>query len=217
MNYSLFASAYKLDELPDDLLSIDLKENKENKENFTADKLLNNYNSLNEKLKNNLDDIKYLEQKKLDILKYKSNVFVNHQDIMIKLYRQNDKTVEELNDTLLKYIELLKTYVNDWINNYYNDKKELLEKEITTQEEELAAFRKLFISTTTEIIKTEKINRNICPICFENEINMCSIPCGHTCCNECIIQSIRFHNTRVTKCLNCRNNVTDYIKMYIQL
>jgi hypothetical protein len=214
MNYSSFASAYKLDELPDDLLSIDLKENKEN---FTADKLLNNYNSLNEKLKNNLDDIKYLEQKKLDILKYKSNVFVNHQDIMIKLYRQNDKTVEELNDTLLKYIELLKTYVNDWINNYYNDKKELLEKEITTQEEELAAFRKLFISTTTEIIKTEKINRNICPICFENEINMCSIPCGHTCCNECIIQSIRFHNTRVTKCLNCRNNVTDYIKMYIQL
>jgi|UniRef100_A0A6C0LF85 hypothetical protein len=214
MNYSSFASAYKLDELPDDLLSIDLKENKEN---FTADKLLNNYNTLNEKLKNNLDDIKYLEQKKLDILKYKSNVFVNHQDIMIKLYRQNDKTVEELNDTLLKYIELLKTYVNDWINNYYNDKKELLEKEITTQEEELAAFRKLFISTTTEIIKTEKINRNICPICFENEINMCSIPCGHTCCNECIIQSIRFHNTRVTKCLNCRNNVTDYIKMYIQL
>lgn len=214
MNYSSFASAYKLDEQPDDLLSIDLKENKEN---FTADKLLNNYNTLNEKLKNNLDDIKYLEQKKLDILKYKSNVFVNHQDIMIKLYRQNDKTVEELNDTLLKYIELLKTYVNDWINNYYNDKKELLEKEITTQEEELAAFRKLFISTTTEIIKTEKINRNICPICFENEINMCSIPCGHTCCNECIIQSIRFHNTRVTKCLNCRNNVTDYIKMYIQL
>jgi hypothetical protein len=136
---------------------------------------------------------------------------------MIKLYRNNDKTVEELNDIMLKYIELLKNYINNWINNYYDEKKELLDKEITIQEEELAAFRNLFINTTTEIIKTEKINKNICPICFENEINMCAIPCGHTCCNECIIQSIRFHNARVSKCLSCRNNINEYIKIYIQL
>lgn len=211
MNYSSFDDAYKLDE-PGNFLSL---ESKETQDNFTAEKLLNDYNTLNEKLKNNLNDIKYLEQKKQDILKYKSNVYVNHQDIMIKLY--NDKSIEELNDTLRKYIELLKTYVDDWINNYYNQKKESLDNEITIQEDELAAFRKLFINTTTEIIKTEKTHKNICPICFENEINMCSIPCGHTCCSECIAQSIRFHNSRVTKCLNCRNTITDYIKMYIQL
>lgn len=210
MNYSSFEEAYNTNE-NDNFGTLEIKDN------FTADKLLNNYNTLNEKLKNNLADIKYLEQKKIDILKYKANVFVNHQDVMIKLYRNNDKTVEELNDIMLKYVELLKNYINDWINNYYDEKKELLDKEITIQEEELAAFRNLFINTTTEIIKTEKINKNICPICFENEINMCAIPCGHTCCNECIIQSIRFHNARVSKCLSCRNTINEYIKMYIQL
>jgi hypothetical protein len=209
MNYSSFNDDYHLDNEQHELLALSLE-----KENFTADKLLNNYNNLNQNYKLNLDEIKILEQKKTDILKYKSNVFINHQDIMIKLY--NDTNVEHLNDAILKYVELLKTFVNDWINNYYKNKKETLENAINKQEEELASFRKLFIDTTTEIIKTEK-NKNICPICFENDINMCSIPCGHTCCNECIIQSIRFHNARVSKCLNCRNPITDYIKMYIQL
>jgi len=210
MNYSSFNEAYNLDENID-LLSL------VNKDNFTADKLLTNYNNLNKNLKINIDELKCLEKRKLDILTYKSDVFINHQDVMIKLYRDNNKNIDDLNDFMRNYVGLLKDYVNDWINNYYNDKKELLEKEINIQEEELAAFRKLFINTTTEIIKTEKINKNICPICFENEINMCAIPCGHTCCNDCIVQSIRFHNSRVTKCLNCRNPINDYIKMFIQL
>ncbi len=213
MNYSSFNEVYDINDYGELTKKNNIKE-----KSYTADKLLNDYNNLNEVLKFNLDEIKLLEQNKAEILKYKSNVFINHQDIMIKLYNENEnEKIEELNNLMMKYLELLKIFINNWINNHYTKRKEILDSDINNQEEELASFRKLFIDTTTGIIKTEKINKNICPICFENEINMCAIPCGHTCCNECIMQSIRYHNMRVTKCLSCRNNITEYIKMYIQL
>ena len=87
---------------------------------------------------------------------------------------------------------------------------------INDNELKLIAYRKLFIKTTNEIINNEKISKNMCPICFENEINMCAIPCGHTCCNECVLQAHNFNNNR-KKCLNCRNNIKEYIKIYFSL
>jgi hypothetical protein len=210
MNYS------SLDEIYDDFNYSSIDNKKLQIEEFTTDKLLNDYNKLTINLKTNLNTIRDLEKIKSEVIKYKTNIFSAHQDIMIKLYRTNDD-INELNDIIIKYIELFKKYFDNWINEYHSIEKEKLEKEISEQEEELASFRKLFINTTKEIIKTEKNNKNICPICFENEINMCAVPCGHTCCDDCIVQSIRYHNMRVNKCLCCRNTISDYIKMYIQL
>jgi len=188
--------------------------------NIDVDKLLNDYNNTNNLLKLNITAINQLEIDKNEIFNYKSNIFSKHQDIMIKLYKKdNDDTTEinVINDYIIKYIDSIKIYIDKWHNNNYLIKKKNLEEIINKQEMQLTSYRKLFINTTTEIIKTEKINKNICPICFENEINMCAVPCGHTCCNDCIIQSIKYHNARVGKCLSCRNPINEYIKFYIQL
>jgi hypothetical protein len=198
----------------------DNKNDNKNDNEINADKLLNDYNSINTSLKLNINTINQLENEKKEIFNYKSTIFSKHQDIMIKLYKKDFgemNEINELNDCIIKYIDLLKNYTDKWNTDYYNKKKKYLETNITKQEDKLSSYRKLFINTTTEIIKTEKINKNLCPICFENEINMCAIPCGHTCCNDCIIQSIKYHNSRVTKCLNCRNPINEYIKFYIQL
>ena len=50
-------------------------------------------------------------------------------------------------------------------------------------------------------------NNNICPICFENKINICCIPCGHTYCKKCIECS--------NNCFICRSNINKIIKIYI--
>ena len=57
-----------------------------------------------------------------------------------------------------------------------------LENDIDENEKKLISFNNLFIQTTNEIINVEKLNKKLCPICFENETDMCAIPCGHTCC-----------------------------------
>lgn len=194
-------------------------DNNDEKE-IDADKLLNDYNKINASLKININTINQLEMEKKEIFNYKSNIFSKHQDIMIKLYKKEFgemNEINDINDCIIKYIDLIKNYTEKWTTDYYTKNKKHLEITINKQEEQIAGYRKLFIDTTTEIIKAEKLNKNICPICFEKEINMCAIPCGHTCCNDCIIQSIKYHNARVSKCLNCRNPINEYIKFYIQL
>jgi len=44
-----------------------------------------------------------------------------------------------------------------------------------------------------------------CPICFDNNIKICLVPCGHTFCDEC---DIRF------KCAICRTNILSKQKIY---
>lgn len=188
-----------------------------NNNDINVDKLLNEYNNLNISLKNNINSLNKLELEKKEIFNYKTNIFAKHQDIMIKLYNKDIGEMNDINDTIIKYIDLIKNYSEKWNNDFYNKRKTNLIRTINKQEDQLTAYRKLFINTTTEIIKTEKLNKNLCPICFENEINMCSIPCGHTCCDDCLTQSIKYHNSRITKCLNCRNPINDYIRFFIQL
>lgn len=48
---------------------------------------------------------------------------------------------------------------------------------------------------------------NNCPICYENKINSCCIPCGHTYCDKCI------KNTN--NCFICRRNISKNIKIFI--
>ena len=55
--------------------------------------------------------------------------------------------------------------------------------------------------------KEEEIKElNKCPICFENEINMCLNPCGHCYCEICINNS--------NECFICRTNIINKIKLF---
>jgi hypothetical protein len=67
----------------------------------------------------------------------------------------------------------------------------------------------LFLTINDDDIENEIYYNTdiICPICIENKINTCCIPCGHTYCNNCI------KNTN--KCFICRKSIDKYIKIYI--
>ena len=220
MNYTSINEAYELNENIDNDYNI-ISENNENNSNdsINAKKLLKDYKNLIKLLNENKLKSINLDKQKEDIVNYKCNIYLKHQDVMLQLCRETPENIDtnEMTDHIIKYIELFKIYADRWINEYYLINKKKLTEDIENQEIKLLAYRNLFINTTKEIIPIEKITKNICPICFENEINMCAIPCGHTCCNECVIQSIKYHNTKLTKCLNCRNTLKEYIKLFIQL
>ena len=185
---------------------------------FKYQKLLRDYKTLIKILNENKMKSINLDKKKEDINNYKSNIYVKHQNAMLQLCRETPENIDtnEMTDHIIKYIDLFKKYADRWINEYYIINKNNLTENIEKQEIKLLAYRNLFINTTKEIIPLEKISKNICPICFDNEINMCAVPCGHTCCNECVMQSLKY-NSKLTKCLNCRNTLKEYIKLFIQL
>ena len=187
-------------------------------DNIDAKKLLKDYKTLIKILNENKMKSINLDKKKEDIINYKCNIYVKHQNVMLQLCRETPENIDtnEMTEYIIKYIDLFKKYADRWINEYYIINKNKLTENIEKQEIKLLAYRNLFINTTKEIIPLEKTNKNICPICFDNEINMCAIPCGHTCCNECVMQSLKY-NSKLTKCLNCRNTLKEYIKLFIQL
>jgi hypothetical protein len=229
MNYSSINEAYDQNinndyNIIDDTLNLNFYDNNNDNNNndntIDANKLLRDYKNLNKLLNENKLLSINLDKQKEDIINYKCNIYNKHQNAMIQLCRETSENIEtnEMSEHIIKYIELFKIYADKWIKDYYTIKKNKLVEDIEKQEIKLLAYRNLFINTTKEIIPLEKSSKNICPICFENEINMCAIPCGHTCCNECVMQSIKYHNnSKITKCLNCRNTLKEYIKLFIQL
>ena len=48
----------------------------------------------------------------------------------------------------------------------------------------------------------------MCTICFENPINTCIVPCGHTFCSECTTNQIRF------QCAVCRTTIISKQKIF---
>jgi|LakMenEpi03Aug12_release.lakeMendotaPanAssembly.Ray.scaffolds.fasta_scaffold23778_8 hypothetical protein len=220
MNYTSINEAYELNENIDNDYNIISENNENNSTNsINAKKLLKDYKNLIKLLNENKLKSINLDKQKEDIVNYKCNIYLKHQDVMLQLCRETPENIDtnEMTDHIIKYIELFKNYADRWINEYYLINKNKIIEDVETQEIKLLAYRNLFINTTKEIIPLEKTTKNICPICFENEINMCAIPCGHTCCNECVMQSMKYHNTKLTKCLNCRNTLKEYIKLFIQL
>jgi hypothetical protein len=225
MNYSLIEDAYIEDIDINQIInyeessSSDLLLDKE--DNITdANKLISDYKKVKQIIDTSRVLLFELEKQKKDIQTYKSNIFIQHQEIMINLNKEisninNPTDTTDINDTIIKYIDCIKNFSDKWLNNHYLINKTKLERDIEINEKKLLSFNNLFIKTTNEIIKTEKMNKKLCPICFENETDMCAIPCGHTCCNTCVIQSNNYGNLK--RCLSCRNEIKQYIKIYFLL
>ena len=67
----------------------------------------------------------------------------------------------------------------------------------------------------TSININKEISKNTCPICLENQIEICLNPCGHTSCNKCILSNRS--NIYNNKCYICRTPVNEFIKIYFSL
>jgi len=199
-----------------------------------AKNILKTYKELNLLLINYKNKYENLKIKKEIFFNYQNNILNNHLNIInicSNIYNNikndniedsdddinNDKyiiNVSNSTEIFINYEKIIKQVYNDWFINSYKKKINKLENDIQNIELKINNFRKLFINIINEFInKEELINKKMCPICFDNEIDMCAIPCGHTCCNKCVILS-KTNYINLNKCLNCRNPIDTYIKLY---
>jgi polyhydroxyalkanoate synthesis regulator phasin len=77
----------------------------------------------------------------------------------------------------------------------------------------------------------EILNKKLCAVCFENEVNMAAVPCGHTLCGDCSkstgLDRVSTNATRARpaflshseqpKCPHCRSQVSSVVKLYFSV
>lgn len=195
---------------------------KENNNFINAQLILTDYNKLNFFLIDNKNKLNDIRNKKEIFYNYQCDLLNKHltiADICLKNIDENFIiNLSNSTDIMTNYNELMKNNYNDWVNNFYNQTVYKLEKDIKTIENKLEKFQQLFIHIINNLIKNKEDikNKKICSICYENEINMCAVPCGHTCCSKCVILS-RTNTNNNNKCLNCRNQIENYIKLYFSI
>ena len=176
-------------------------------------KSLENYKKQYEDLMaNNAYFTNYLNQSQnnhFNVMNIMNNYSINNND------NKNDNDVSKI---YMNYNEKIRDNYKDWLENYYIPQKKAIENNIEIIDEKISEFRKLFIFIINNILKSNDIindNKKLCPICFENEIDTCLNPCGHTLCNNCVISNRNWSITN--KCYSCRTRITDYIKIYFSV
>jgi len=141
---------------------------------------------------------------------YLNNLINNHMNI-VSIVNNDDN----LNNSFKEYQKDIKEKYEKWIFNHFIVQNKLLEDNIKIVEDKIADFNNLFINIINNIMKDKEISKNMCPICFENPIDICLNPCGHTSCHKCSVNINNYYNNG--NCSICRKPVKEYIKIYFSL
>lgn len=203
MNYS----EYITEEKKIDISKIPLNDAKE---------ILNDFEILNSNLEDYKKKIEDLQANKIYFDNYISNLQNNHLNTMniinnYNIYNDN----KEINQIFIDYNLKMKENYNKWLMEYYTVKILEYENTIDVIENKILDFRMLFIYIINKITKPQTENKKLCPICFENEVDICLNPCGHTLCNKCVIANSNRYSTE--KCYSCRGIIHDHIKIFFSL
>ena len=170
------------------------------------------FNRLNEEFKQKqlkLDD--YNEQ--LKHIHDTPNKIEIHMEVLKKVYMSNKvsnvDTLNSLNDQVKKFFK----EVNGDISDIIRQKIMELEGEIENISRKLISLRSLILTGVNEIMKPENVEKKMCSVCFDNEINMALVPCGHTFCKGCS----EIDRSRYAKCPQCRTQINARIKIYFSI
>lgn len=137
----------------------------------------------NESLYRNIGNI-------ITMLNLNSNIFSNNEEIT--------NYIQYVKDFKEKHIKIHEDIINVLDSNieYLLKRKKYIEINL----KEFNNFMKM-------VNETNDLRTHLCSICYENEVNMCLIPCGHTLCENCSLK-LSYN------CHSCRRNIEDRIKLY---
>jgi hypothetical protein len=95
------------------------------------------------------------------------------------------------------------------IQNEILMRKSTLDAKIDTLTRKLNTIRTLIKTSMEDLIdKDSANNKKLCAICFDREVDMVMVPCGHTLCTGC-----SNYNTS-NKCAHCRSVIQKRVKLF---
>jgi|LakMenE01Jun11ns_1017448.scaffolds.fasta_scaffold9912518_3 hypothetical protein len=180
-----------------------------------AQSILDDFEILTSNLESYKQRIEDLQANKIFFDNYISNLQNNHMNVLNIINNYNYVNKQDITESFLNYQLKIKEEYNKWVINYYTEKLIEYENTINIIEKKISDFRNLFIYIINKISKPVEEAIKLCPICFENEVDICLNPCGHTLCNKCVLSNrSRYTND---KCYSCRTTIQDYIKIFFSL
>lgn len=114
-----------------------------------------------------------------------------------------EKTMKDVHDMVMEFKKKFVLHEEKAI-------KELTEKQAKLQANLTHLREALVKGATLMCAKDTVVQQNVCPICFEKEINRVCVPCGHTLCSTCEFSVVE-------KCATCRRYVDMCIPIYFSL
>jgi hypothetical protein len=187
---------------------------------MTEDDLLVNTNLHTSALFNRLNY--EFKQKQLKLEEYNNHLqtiqeshhkITTQIDSLRKVYMStNVDKVDSLNsveDTLKDYFKETNPLISDTIRK----KIAVLEGETDNISNKLNALRALIVTGVNQIVKPEDKEKKMCPVCFDNEVNIALVPCGHTYCKGCS----EADRSRYAKCPQCRTQINARIKIFFSI
>lgn len=125
--------------------------------------------------------------------------------------KQSDPSIERMIGIMQEYATLNREVVDAW-------KADALRRmvEVTNAadgiDDEVAIVRTMLVAGAREIVKPADVEtgKKLCPVCFDGEVGVVCVPCGHTLCQECA-------KAAGTRCSTCRTAVREKIRMYFSV
>jgi len=196
---NLFTSSNLINELTEE----DVLCNKNLQTSYLFKTLNDTYTRLNKQIECLVDDEKSLDE---SVLKFQTSHSI--LIILCKAY-----SLESIDGIHKKYMELAEDYRNVQIKirKEIVSKRVALEASLDDVSTKLNSIRKLVLTGVQELVKPEDVNKKMCPVCFEREVCMVMVPCGHTYCDACSKYDYR------AKCPQCRQTINSRVKMYFSM
>lgn len=164
-------------------------------------KLVNSFKEHKEELTSLCKKIEDMEKRLKDI-----NVdYTSMNDAMLRItvsWGHSGLSVDDtkpVTDSWDAFSKLFKSKIDDAVNYIQKELKDLHTKKDKV-EENMAAMRQCVLLGVQMMVPEEKAQKHLCPVCFDQEVNMVLIPCGHTACSSCTKQ---IGDT----CMSCRRRV----------
>jgi hypothetical protein len=136
------------------------------------------------------ETLKRLQEQKIKVKDTQTSLSSKHEVFNFLMGSFDHAMKEAIARNCMEYQTMLNDICNDWFAANANETQEAMTK-LSDLEDQLKIFRDLIILGTKEMKKDSGTSessdqtKKLCPICFEKEVNMCCVPCGHTVCSEC--------------------------------
>ena len=107
----------------------------------------------------------------------------------------------------------------------YDTEIERLQSDLAKLDTRLNILRNAICVGLDEVKAKSEEKTNLCAICFENEVSLVAVPCGHTVCKGCAtnlnllgpIPMAQSWRNQTKKCPTCRTDIKEVIKFFFSI
>jgi len=138
-------------------------------------------------------------------------------DHYVKQFNESLKGIESLctnYEVDSSGIEITQSYITSLhanLENTITERDSSIEQELVDLTGKLNSIRSLIAVGIEDIVGRDTPTKKLCPVCFDREVDLALVPCGHTYCSGCA------EYDKHTKCPQCRSVVTSKIKLYFSM